>query len=193
MYSCFTDYLLAKAPYTEGELAKVAAVTYKRVVRKGEVLFEEGSQWPYNGFVCNGLIHNYTIDLSGKVKSLSFAPEMHWLGDRNSLLTGKPMPHSAKALEDSYIVYIENDDFEKLRIVIPRFNEMIHELIQRHIAVAQQRITQDMVLTDEERYAGFLKAKQALVSRVPPELIASYLNISPDSLDRIINGIPWKK
>lgn len=193
MYSCFTNYLLANAPYSEGELAKIDAVTYKRIVQKDEVLFEEGAHWPYNGFVCSGLIHSYTDATDGAEKTVNFLPEMHWLGDRGSLLTGKPMAHSARALEKTYIVYIENTDFEKLRIVIPRFNEMIHELVLNHMTTKQEQLRQNMVLTDEERYAGFLKHKQALSGRLSPELIASYLDIPPASLDRIINGIPWKK
>lgn len=193
MHSRFRTYLLSKAPFTESELAKITAVTHFTEIKKGEILFKEGEMWLNNGFVCEGLMVNYAVALDGVERITSFLPENYWLGDRISLLKRSAMPYSSKAHEDSTILYIENDDFEKLRIAIPNFYEMMHNLIEKRMEHLQQIQMHGKTMSDEERYAAFLRKKPEIIGRVSPEMIACYLDISPEGMNSVLNGVPWNK
>jgi CRP-like cAMP-binding protein len=193
MVNNFTRYLLEKENYTEAELLQIAKVTTVVDLTPGEILFTEGSLWPYNGFVCGGLLINFTLDgLSGNEKIVSFAPEMFWAGDRNALLTGTAMPHSARALETTRLVLIEHSDLENLRFKIQRFNDMMNLLIQKFIEVTTRTIMDNMIFSDEEKYANLISKIPTLNNRVPRHMIASCLNITHEGLDYIIDGMPWK-
>lgn len=192
MFENFTRYLLEKETYTEPELQQIAGVSSVVELAPGQLLFTEGSQWPYNGFICSGMLVNFTGDGAGGEKVLSFAPEMFWAGDRNSLLTGSAMPHTARALEPTFIVLIEHTEFERLRTVISRFNDMMNDLIQRYTEVAMRNIMDNMIASDEEKYARLLAKIPTLPERAPRHLIASCLDITAEGLSVIIDGMPWQ-
>jgi CRP/FNR family transcriptional regulator, anaerobic regulatory protein len=188
MFDLFKAYMLSKAPFTTAEIAAVERVVTECPVPAGSVIFTEGTHWPYNGFVCKGLVQKHTLHDNGFEKTVGFCCENYWLGDRSSLLTGNAMPYSALALEDTYLLLIENTDFENLRITVPSFNEMMSELITNNISVTQKEIADSMVMGDEQRYADMIQKYPALMHRVPPHMIASYLNIGLNSLNAILNG-----
>lgn len=188
MFHLFKAYMLSKAPFTAAEIAAVERVVTVYTAPAGSVIFTEGSHWPYNGFVCTGLVQKHTFHDNGFEKTVGFCCENYWLGDRSSLLTSSPMPFSALALEDTYMLLIENSDFENLRITVPSFNEMMSQLITNNISVTQKEIADSMVMGDGQRYADMIRKHPGLIHRVPPHMIASYLNIGLNSLNAILNG-----
>lgn len=192
MVNNFKKYLLEKEDYNEAELQQIAAVATVVDLQAGEILFTEGSLWPYNGFVCGGLLVNYTTDGAGIEKTLSFAPELFWAGDRNSLLTGTPIPYSARALETTRLVLIEHNELENLRFKIQRFNDMMNLLIQKFIEVTTRNILDNMIFSDEEKYSRLITKIPTLNERAPRQMIASCLNITPEGLNHIIDGMPWQ-
>ncbi|MFP9113939.1 Crp/Fnr family transcriptional regulator [Flavobacterium sp. RHBU_3] len=191
MFELFKDYLLSKVYLTAAELDAIERVCEQHTIPAGETVFTEGSYWFYNGFVCSGLVYKHTLDLDNQLKVIGFSSENYWVGDRKSLLTQSPMPFTVTALEDTTLIYIENNVFEQLCIEIPAFNDMTELLVQRHIEAMQKQIADHMVLSDEERYAALMNKRPTLCHRVPPALIASYLDICTESMNTLINGIPW--
>lgn len=192
MFENFTRYLLERQPFTETELRQIAGVSAMVTLQPGELLFAEGQLWPFNAFVSTGLLVNFTADGAGNEKVVGFAPEMFWAGDRNSLLTATAMPHSAKALEETYVVVIGHDELENLRFKIQHFNDMMNALIQKFIEFTTKNILDNMILADEEKYARLIFKIPTLPQRVPRALIASCLDISAEGLSRIVDGVPWE-
>lgn len=193
MFEVFKKYLQSKANFSEGEIIAVQRVVTACTVPAGTTIFNEGSYWRFNGFVCRGLVQKHTLHQNGFEKTVGFCCENYWLGDRNSLLTDSTMPYNALALEETHLLLIENNDFEHLRITLPAFNEMMQQLISNNISVTQKEIADSMILSDEQRYADMIKKFPELVNRLPPHMVASYLNIGLNSLNSILNGIPWPK
>ncbi len=186
MLSCFRKYLLEKAPFSEAELDTIAAVLHTREIQENEIVFEEGTHWRYNAFVCKGLIYSYTTELSDTKKIVGLSPENYWIGDRNSLLKNIPIPYTAVAYETTTLIYIENHDFEQLRITIPNFNDFAHTLIQRRIQFLNYKQTRGPFMSDQERFSEFVVRRPGLYNRVIPEMIASYLEIDPKNIENII-------
>ncbi|MFP5437417.1 MAG: Crp/Fnr family transcriptional regulator [Bacteroidia bacterium] len=191
MIACFKNYFLGKARFSEDELNSITAATHVLYLKKGEHLYNEGSIWPYDGIVCKGLLYKHTTHISGNTAVTGFASENYWVGDRSSSLTGKAIAYTCTALEDTTIACLEIEALEQLRIQIPALNELCDNLMQKYMASMQKRISDNMILSDEERYAQFLDTRTGLNLRVPNILIASYLNIRPENMDAICNGIPW--
>lgn len=191
MVGYFEEYLAEKANFTRTELQKITALTQLLHIKKGQNLYNVGSQWPYDGIVCKGLIYKHTTDLNNNTSIIGFASENYWVGDRTSTLTGNPATYTATALEDTTIACLEITHLEALRVAIPALNKLCESLLQRHLESTRRRITISMVQSDEERYAQFMEKRPELNNRVPEALKAAYLNIKPQNMAVICNSIPW--
>lgn len=181
MKTFFKNYLLEKAPFTLTEIETLLTAATLVHYNKGEVIFAQNSYFNYNAFVCSGLVATTAL-YNGQNYAVGFAPEQHWLGDRQSLLIGTPMHYTATALEDTTLLLLSEDTFEQLRVTIPLFNDLMFTLIQTSLLQAQQRIQNNAILSDAERYATFCTEKPGLATRVPLHLLASYLKMKTETL-----------
>lgn len=181
MKTFFKNYLLEKAPFTLTEIETLLTAATLVHYNNGEVIFAQNSYFNYNAFVCSGLVATTAL-YNGQNYAVGFAPEQHWLGDRQSLLTGTPMHYTATALEDTTLLLLPEDTFEQLRVTIPLFNDLMFSLIQNSLLQAQQRIQNNAILSDAERYATFCTEKPGLATRVPLHLLASYLKMKTETL-----------
>ena len=189
MFENFSRYLLDKAAFTTTELNQIKAVSHIIKVQKDELFVQEGSIWPYNGFVCSGIVRSFTIDDYGNECTLNFAPADYWVGDRASLLTGKPVPFSADAIEDSHIILIEQKDFHELCKKVDTFNTLMSGMIQKNIEITHKYINESISMNEKEKYCRFLDKYKAVAHRIPHDMIASYVGATPEILTRIQKSI----
>jgi len=189
MFENFSRYLLDKADLTATELNQIKAVSHVIKIQKDELLVQEGSVWPYNGFVCSGLVRSFTIDDYGNECTLNFAPADYWVGDRASLLTGSAMPFSAEAIEESHMILIEQTDFHDLCKKVDTFNAMMSGMIRKNIEITQRLINENISMNEKEKYLRFLDKYSAVAHRIPHDMVASYVGATPDVLTRIQKSI----
>ncbi|MFP9113930.1 Crp/Fnr family transcriptional regulator [Flavobacterium sp. RHBU_3] len=181
MKTLFKKYLLTKAPFTEGELQTLLSAGQIKHYAKGDTIFVQGNYWNFNGFVCSGLV--CTVQEEGVQRGVvSFAGENYWVGDRRSLLTDTPMPHTAVALEDTTVLLIPHADFEQLRVLVPAFNDVVYTLVQNAVQDARRHICAGTVMSDTERYTTFCAERPGLAQRIPAPILASYLKMSTENL-----------
>lgn len=190
MLNHFKAYLTDKAYFTDAELNKIAASVKIVHLAKGENLYNEGIYWPYDGIVCRGLLYKHT-EMKGNEKVTGFSSENYWVGDRASWLAERPLPHTSTALEDTCVALLPQDEFDNLRINIPALNQLFENLVEKNLELNHKRVTESLLLSDEERYAKFMVLRPGLANRLPLKLIASYLDMSTENLNTILNGIPW--
>lgn len=92
---------------------------------------------------------------------------------------------SLKCLEDSEVLCINLEDYNKLCSVFPKMEHFfLHKATSGHIA-SQQRILSLLSSSAEERYAQLFKRYPSLFQRVSKTLLASYLGVSRETLSRL--------
>lgn len=192
MIDVFIKYLQEKGNFSPEELDAIVAVTTIKKLRKRQYLLQEGDVWKNNAFVTKGCLKTYSVDDKGNEHILYFAVENWWTGDRESLQTGKPSIYNIEAIEDAEIALISKEKFDSLTANIPAFNNMINVIIQKSFVVAQSRIYTFMGLSAEEKYRFFLQKFPHLPARVPQNMIASFLGITPETLSRVRKQIAKK-
>lgn len=187
MFEVFAAYLKEKAQLTDEEMEQVRAVTIHKRLRKRQYLLQEGDVCHYNCFVAKGCLRNYRVSEDGIEHILRFAVENWWISDQESYNNGTRSKNNIDALEDSEMLLIEKDDFNKLIDTIPRFREFRDQLKARSFDASQNRIMSNISDTAEERYVNFMKTYPDIFTRVPLHMIASYLGVSRETLSRIRN------
>jgi CRP-like cAMP-binding protein len=185
MFSVFRQYVDGRIKLTEEEFQLIESVCTFKKLRRHQFLLQEGDVWRYNAFICAGIVRAYKIDDKGQEHILHFAMENWWTGDRESLTSGQPSQLNIDALDDAVILLINKENFEMICDKIPAFNKMVNQIINNSFITLQNRLNAAISYTAEEKYRQFLEKSPGLALRVPQQMIASYLGITPETLSRI--------
>lgn len=188
MFEVFASYLKDNSNLTDEELEQVRAVVSHRRLRKRQYLLQEGNVCHFNCFVTKGCLRNYRVSEDGNEHILRFAVENWWLSDNESYNNGTASKNNIDALEDSEVLLIEKQDFDKLLNEIPHFKDFIFNLKARSFDASQNRIMSNISDTTEEKYSNFIKNYPNIFNRVPLHMIASYLGVSRETLSRVRNN-----
>ncbi|MET0466299.1 MAG: Crp/Fnr family transcriptional regulator [Chitinophagaceae bacterium] len=192
MYEIFRQYLDTKIKLTADESLKIQECAIIKKVRKHQYLLQEGDVWKYDAFISKGCLRTYAIDERGDEHVIGLGIENWWIGDRESLLSGNPSKFNIDAVEDSELVLFAHQNFEKLCMDIPAFGNMVSQILQRSFIASQNRIQAALSYTAEEKYRSFLEKYSVFATRIPQNMIASYLGISPETLSRVRKSVSKK-
>jgi CRP-like cAMP-binding protein len=152
--------------------------------KKGEYFIEEGNRCSEIGFIVKGcLICVYNKDGVDVIDE--FSMENEFISDYPSLLDNKPAAKNVKCIEDTELMVVKSKDLDDLYSQKHSF-ERVGRIIAESLFKNWHQKAISLMLDDAEtRYKKLIISKPELLQRVPQYLIASYLNITPESLSRI--------
>lgn len=185
MNNNFRTYLIEKAGITPEEFADLDSYLSLKPVAKGDFVLQAGQKCRDTFFVEQGILRAYSIDSNGKEHIIQFASEDWFISDRSSLFFDKPSDFYIQAIEDSVLVVIPNEFFEKAAKISASFRKFNQRLLNTHILHMQKRIILLLGASAETRYLEFIKLYPDLQLRVSQWMISSYLGITPESLSRV--------
>ena len=159
-------------------------LTYKEVPKK-TLLLTEGQACKYLSYVHSGALRSYCLDKEGKESTIMFAVADWWLTDMYCFLNNKPAMMYIESIDDSCILQISKENFDKLFYKIPKFERLFRILMQNAYTREQLRVIENLTLTAEERYDRFLNKYPKIAQQVTQKQIASYLGITPEFLSAI--------
>jgi CRP-like cAMP-binding protein len=139
----------------------------------------------YSSYLLQGSMRTFTINEKGEDHILYFSFEDWWVGDLESMITGKPSRLYCQAIEDCELLSIPLAEFEKLKNQIPALKFWHEEKMRRFVFNVIHRLTEVKSFTPEERYVKLLDKHPEIFQRVPLHHIASFLGIEPPSLSRL--------
>jgi CRP-like cAMP-binding protein len=193
VYQRIWDYHNKIVAFTQAEFDMIIGRSSFCPVKKGELLYKQGTIPEYGGFVIKGsLRYFHSSDFGRKEITTGFHFENSCYGDLRSIFYNEPAKSSLQALEDCIIGRLDKKHylflfesckpFAKLMVLTleKRYNELVDDVIER---IGQEA---------EERYLNMLTAYPQILQRVSQRHIASYLGIKPQSLSRIRKNIMEK-
>ncbi|MBI2730814.1 MAG: Crp/Fnr family transcriptional regulator [Sphingobacteriales bacterium] len=170
---------------TDEEKEYFLSILRPKKLRKRQYHVQAGDMCRYETYVVKGCLRQYYVDDEGIEHTVSFAIEDWWTSDMYGLITGNPSLTNIEAIEDSELLLIEKNDFDKLVLAVPKFERLFRIKLQRAFVAHQRRIVENMSMPADQRYLNFTEQYPSLEQRLPLKLIASYLGITPESLSRI--------
>lgn len=151
---------------------------------KGDLLTEIGQVENYVYFIIEGVTRSFFFK-DDKDISLDF----HFTGDfisvYESFLDRVPALHACEALTPLSTVRLRHDDLMKIYKIKPEFEHIGRILTEEQFKKSSERVKDLLSLTATERYLKVLNAHPEYVQNIPLKLLASYLNITPESLSRV--------
>lgn len=156
----------------------------KRMLKR-QFLLQEGDVCRELAFVEKGALYSYTVDSKGNQHVIRFAFEGWWMANLQSFFTGNPTTLNIEVLEDSELLMLDRKNHEKLLDEIPAYERYHRIIVQNAYVALQQRAENALGLTAEEKYRRLIEQNPEFMNRVPLNLVASYLGMSPETLSRV--------
>jgi CRP-like cAMP-binding protein len=184
----FKDYLSRFPGYTDAIYHEVQPYLSVRQIRQGDYFLKEGQICREIGLVENGIIRLY-YTLDGKEITTCFCKENDLTCAYRSMVTSQPSDVTAQAVEDSTLIilpyrslldlYSKNSFWQQVGRLATENEYLMTE--------CHSRFLNDLSAT--ERYLEILGNDHELLQRIPLQHLASYLQISPETLSRIRHSI----
>ncbi len=171
--------------FTEHEFTLLLSAFHVQNIRKREHYLRAGEVSNAKAYLNRGCARSYVVDEKGHERIMSFSFEDWWLADFDSYYSGKPGTTYIQMLEDSELLVITKEMFQKLEEDIPKLHQWYSVKLTRHAQALTSNVEELRTLTPEERYLNLLKSHPEIIQRVPLQYVAEYLNIEPPSLSRM--------
>jgi len=186
MFTQINNSISRYVSFTEAELQTFNSLLEHRTVSKKTIMLHEGEMCNFEAFVIKGCLRKYYIDPNGFEVILQFAIENAWVSDISfSIYENQPSQVFIETLEDCEFYLFSPETKEELFRTAPKFERAFRILMQRNLAVTQNRLFNTISKTATEKYVEFLEHYPTIPQRVAQHYIASYLGISAEFLSKI--------
>ena len=188
----FVELFRQTFTFTEEEFALFLSYFTVKTITKKDYYLRAGECCHSKAYLNKGCARNFVLDEQGHERILFFAFEDWWLGDFDSYYSGKPGTNYIQLLEDSELLVISKENFQKAEKEIPKLTQWYSFKMLRSASASRNRIEEMKTLSAEERYLKLIENQPHIFQRIPLQHIASYLNIEPQSLSRMRNRLASK-
>ncbi|MBI2769929.1 MAG: Crp/Fnr family transcriptional regulator [Burkholderiales bacterium] len=156
-----------------------------RVVAATEILLRAGDRASEVFFVRSGLLREYYVDGEGRETTRRFTQSGELSGSLADLLSGQPAMVWIEALEPAEIWRMEWARLDALAERNSDWMRLARALAEQLYLRKMQREFELLTLDAAQRYRRFSQQHPGLDARLPRQLVASYLGITPVHLSRI--------
>lgn len=170
---------------TESEIYEFTKITRIKTFEKNSNFIREGQIPTEFGFVLSGLFRYVYISEQGKEFTKVFMPEKSFISSYSAMISKTTSFFFIEAIEQSKVLVISNNQWEKLKMQNPKWNLLLIKLLEKGYGIKEKREREFLLLDAESRYKMFLEEYPNLENRVKQNMIASYLGITPIALSRI--------
>lgn len=179
-----TTYLKALGKATDEEIDFAMRYFRPEAIKKGEFYLREGQIPNKVSFVDRGLFRLF-YQLDGDEKIMLFFSEGQFMTDYFGFLTRTPSIRPIQALEDAVVYSIEKEKLDQLFEYSKHWERIGRQLAESAYVASVLRANRLLHDDYNTRFATFMAEHPSLVQRVPQYMIASYLNMTPETLSRV--------
>ena len=173
----------------EDQLKEFASTVERRKIKKGNLLLEEGQVSRNIFYVSSGLLRLFYYKHKKEVTEFFVWEDRFSLSCIESLFLEKASHISIEALVDSDVYMLPYHKIVELSVDRPLFSEFIRKVLEMGLIISQQREDSLRYESTNERYARFMREYPEVMKLAPMNYIASYLQMTPESLSRARSAI----
>lgn len=193
MFDILISHIQNKVSLTEEEKTELQSFFSVKKLKKKQYLLQEGDVCKCLSFVNKGLLKSYFTDEKGGENINMFAFEGWWISDFKSFINQEKAVLNIDAVEETELLMITLEDYDKLMLKIPVMDRYFRILYQNSLVTKDYRLIASNSYTAEEKYLQLVQKNPEMIKRVPHNLIASYLGLAPETVSRIRKKILLKR
>ena len=173
---------------THEELDVLEGILVPKKFQKGEIILHEGEVCESIYWVAKGLVRQFYYK-NGKELTEYMATEDNIVMSIESLFTDKPSTQQMVALEPTILFALPKRELEHEAVRNVNIQMLYRKILEESLIISQ--IHADMLRFEsaQERYSKHVKRSPQLVLRAPLVYIASYLQMTPETLSRVRTSV----
>jgi CRP-like cAMP-binding protein len=178
-------YIKKSIDLTDEELEIVLGYFKPLSAKKNEFLLSQGQTSQRTFFVGSGCLRIFFINAEGQDSTRYIAFENQMATALVSFITTQPSHEFIQAIEETELLYISHDDFRNLNTIVPIWEKFYCKYLEKAYVNNTNRLMSFITMDAIERYKFLLKQNPVVVRRLPNKIVASYLNMSQETLSRL--------
>ena len=173
---------------THDELDILESILVPMKFAKNEKILGEGETCEYIYWIVKGLVRQYYFK-NGKELTEYMAVENTIMMSIESLFKEKPSSQIIQALEPTLIYALPKSDLEVVAMRSVNIQILYRKILEESLIISQQRADMLRFESAQDRYQKLVKNSPQLVLRAPLVFIASYLQMTPETLSRVRTAV----
>ncbi|MCR4994478.1 MAG: Crp/Fnr family transcriptional regulator [Bacteroidales bacterium] len=153
-------------------------------VFKGGKLLQEGDTCKYMYYVDKGMVRQFYYK-SGRDVTEHFSYEGRIVICIESFLKQNPSRLIVEALENSLLFGIPHDELLTLVETDKEMAQLYRRILEHALISSQEHADSQRFENATERYVRLLKSKPEIILRAPMVHVASFLQMTPETLSRV--------
>lgn len=169
---------------THDELDMLESVLVPMKFAKGEKILNEGDVCTNIYWIVKGLVRQFYYK-NNKELTEYMAVENTIMMSIESLFREKPSMQMMQALEPTWIYALPKAELEAVAMRSVNIQILYRKILEESLIISQQRADMLRFESAQDRYQKLVKSSPQLVLRAPLVYIASYLQMTPETLSRV--------
>lgn len=169
---------------THDELDILESVLIPMKFQKGEKILSEGDTCTYIYWIVKGLVREFYFK-NGKEVTEYMATENTIVMSIESLFKEQPTKLQISALEPTLIYAMPRQLLEQVAMKSVNIQILYRKILEESLILSQVHADMLRFETAQDRYMKLVKLQPQLVLRAPLVYIASYLQMTPETLSRV--------
>lgn len=173
---------------THGELDLLESILVPTKYQKGDAILREGDVCTCIYWIAKGLIRMFYIK-KGREMTEHLAAEGSTVLCIESYFQEKPSKLQIVALETTVVYTLPRPLLEQAAMKSLNIQMLYRKMLEESLIDSQRKADMLRFESAQSRYENFVKAHPELILRAPLVHIASYLQMTPETLSRVRNAI----
>lgn len=169
---------------THDELDILESVLVPMKFAKNEIVLAEGDTCQNIYWIVKGLVRQYYYK-NNKELTEYMAAENTIMMSIESLFKEKPSMQIIRALEPTLIYAMPKAELEAVAMRSVNIQILYRKILEEALIISQRRADMLRFESAQDRYQRLVKSAPQLVLRAPLVYIASYLQMTPETLSRV--------
>jgi CRP-like cAMP-binding protein len=169
---------------THEELDVLEGILVPMKFQKGEIILREGEICENIYWVAKGLVRQFYYK-NEKELTEYMATEDNIVMSIESLFKEQPSSQQIVALEPTILFALPKKDLEHEAVRNVNIQMLYRKILEESLIISQVHADMLRFESAQERYAKLVKRSPQLVLRAPLGYVASYLQMTPETLSRV--------
>ena len=185
MYQQLNQFIREKVNISDEDLDHILPFFKTISAKRNDFLVNHGEFSRQLYFVKKGCLRVFFINEEGQESTRHLAFENYLAGALISFITDTTAVEYVQVLEDSELLYIDRKDFFSLVEKYPVWEKFYRIFLEYAYVTNTNRLMSFITMNAKTRYENLLKESPIVVKRLPNKMVASFLNISQETLSRL--------
>src|SRR5690606_20458212 len=178
------EYIQKLAPITTKQFLIIKPYLELRSFDKKVTIINKGDIENYLNLVINGIVRKYTKS-KGRESTIQLATEGHIIQAEISFHERTPSRVILETIEPTLLVSLSHQNVQKLLEEYEFAEDLAIRILYFMFIIKDQKSFNQLRRNTRERFLEFVNQHPHMLQRVPQKILASYLDIEPETFSRL--------